>query len=889
MLITDEKVKKPQETPPRGAVLLSKTPEPKELDHSDEPKKNKKNQKHKVKKKKEIKVRGEVRPYSIKHLRSIVRRSKSVVDMLPFRRIISKDCFQLTDGVTDYLQFHDYTIRDGTESDQLLGLYDYSRFLKMVDVDHKLIFTNYPANIGDNISYVQKRVERGNGNGNMQADSAYSLRVLEHIQENRKSNEVYLQLFGKDEEELKKAHRLIRNAQGEFIKLRTISLEKKIKLIFKLNNIGKEVFSGTPYTGSDESGRPEKLQKAVERLGYDPVFLGQIQPVGNINPRNSSYLQTGEGFLKILHVFQYKPKSRMFWGEGVFKFSDCVTTVDVKNVDKTSANFESSLNRSLQEFEDRVETARDRISKKKATNNFHSLNEAVDRILDTDETMKRIHTRIYIHESSLTKLEDKEAEVKDKLKRSGVYATSYLDEQEEEFKALFTSYTKQQKVRKRKGQEITGTSLAGSYAFNYAQLIDPNALYTGYPIYGNGIVCLNQFYRDRQRKSYGGWYIGKQGFGKSSAVKLVAKQNRLLGNNSILFVVSKEYKKMVEHYGGTHIDGREPNINWFQIWISDVDEETTQTLEQKSYVTNLSRMKNIFMVGSKIKSTSVGNIFTKYLKRFYDNWIKLHQLSLEKITQYSPNQYPIAEDFIDYLNLVYGEIVEEFVKKDIYTILTALETMIETYGDIFNVRSTFSLEGKKLVAFNLESLLKADTNIYNAQYLNLFYMSFSHAVKIGQREKFLYDSGEKGIDEIEFTDLVSDEFHNPIRSENIELIKEMDRTNREGRKIFVGLHFCVHDIIDAFPDLNDNGEMGVISKAVMALLKLCPYRFIFRQDNSSLPLLKKVFGTEISESDLIQIPQLDEGENLMCISGTSNILFKFDLTDDELSLFDGGA
>ena len=96
----------------------------------------------------------------------------------------------------------------------------------MVDVDHKLIFTNYPANIGDNISYVQKRVERGNGNENMQADSAYSLRVLEHIQENRKSNEVYLQLFGKDEEELKKAHRLIRNAHGEFIKLRSISLEK---------------------------------------------------------------------------------------------------------------------------------------------------------------------------------------------------------------------------------------------------------------------------------------------------------------------------------------------------------------------------------------------------------------------------------------------------------------------------------------------------------------------------------------------------------------------------------------------------------------------------------------------------------------------------------------
>lgn len=39
------------------------------------------------------------------------------------------------------------------------------------------------------------------------------------------------------------------------------------------------------------------------------------------------------------------------------------------------------------------------------------------------------------------------------------------------------------KLIKRKGKEIKGTALAGSYAFNYANHIDYDAPYSGYPLY----------------------------------------------------------------------------------------------------------------------------------------------------------------------------------------------------------------------------------------------------------------------------------------------------------------------------------------------------------------------------------------------------------------------
>ncbi|MGH2143868.1 trse protein, partial [Enterococcus faecalis] len=80
------------------------------------------------------------------------------------------------------------------------------------------------------------------------------------------------------------------------------------------------------------------------------------------------------------------------------------------------------------------------------------------------------------------------------------------------------------------------------------------------------------------------------------------------------------------------------------------------------------------------------------------------------------------------------------------------------------------------------------------------------------------------------------------------LLKELDRYNREGRKLLIGQTYIMHDIADAFPDYNsENGEMGEISQIVVNLFKLSTYRFLFKQDESSEELLKKVFGKQLSD------------------------------------------
>lgn len=815
---------------------------------------------------------------------------KSMLDFLFFRRIISEDCIATTEGVTDYYEIEQVAVKNGTKDDRASAIEEFWDFLRIMDVDCKFVLTSNPTDMTENIAHAKRRFELTEGIDTpyIKEEKKYALQQLDYINNNYMTDGVYLQIFAENEVELKTIQDTVITSSGTFFRIKRMTMARKVKLLHSLHNMGDSNLSGVPYTGNDSEGRPDYAQKVVDKKGYDPIFLSQIQPMANINMQDNLLIRTNTGYIKTLHITAYKRKGNPpFYGENVFKFSNTTSSVDIKNVDKTNEEFTRSLNRSLGEYEDRIINSKDKISRKKAQSEYQALDETIETIMEDDEAIKHIHVRIYLNEETKEKINEKEKEVKTRLKKFGFHVNSFIDESEVEYRALFVSYTENQRQRKRKGQEIRALSLAGSYFFNSAKLIDNNALYTGYTLYGNGLVLINQFYKDRSRKSYGGFYVGNQGFGKSTEIKATAKANRLLGNNTFLFMVSNESETLIKACGGLHFDAREPKINPMQIYATDVDIPTNTIKDKQSMITNITKMKIILSMSSEL-SPSASNASQKYLKRFYDEWLIKHNLDENKITTYDPEQYPLYSDFRVGMKDYYGKEIDSNQKSLMNDVIDGLDIMIDSYGDIFNSHTAFSLENQKMVAFNLESLLNLqNSNIYNAQYFNLYNMVYSHAVRIGQQEKYLYLTGKKKAQDIIYTDVVSDEFHNPIRSENIELLKQMDRTNREGRKIFIGQHYAVHDINDCFPDMDESGRMGPISKAVMNLYKLSTYRYIFRQDSSSVPNLERIFGKEVSQSDLQAITRLEEGQAHLNIKGTLNIPFKREISQRDHKMFEG--
>lgn len=62
-----------------------------------------------------------------------------------------------------------------------------------------------------------------------------------------------------------------------------------------------------------------------------------------------------------------------------------------------------------------------------------------------------------------------------------------------------------------------------------------------------------------------------------------------------------------------------------------------------------------------------------------------------------------------------------------------------------------------------------------------------------------------------------------------------------------------------------------------------------RQDTSNVEKLSQIFSSELSNSELAQIPQLSLGQTILNIAGVRNIKFNIEMTEEEDDLFGGGA
>jgi DNA helicase HerA-like ATPase len=116
-------------------------------------------------------------------------------------------------------------------------------------------------------------------------------------------------------------------------------------------------------------------------------------------------------------------------------------------------------------------------------------------------------------------------------------------------------------------------------------------------------------------------------------------------------------------------------------------------------------------------------------------------------------------------------------------------------------------------------------------------------------------------------------------------VQYLQRFMREARKYFGGIFFASHIISDFVP----GNATQRAAEEVKKLFGLTQYKFIAEQDSESLSKLKDVFTGQLNDSELSQIPYLQRGQVLLCISSVKNIKMSVDVSRDELDLFGGGA
>jgi len=60
------------------------------------------------------------------------------------------------------------------------------------------------------------------------------------------------------------------------------------------------------------------------------------------------------------------------------------------------------------------------------------------------------------------------------------------------------------------------------------------------------------------------------------------------------------------------------------------------------------------------------------------------------------------------------------------------------------------------------------------------------------------------------------------------------------------------------------------------------------QDANTLDAMRTIFEGQISESELAQIPQFQQGDCLLSINGVGNLMFSVEASEEELAMFRGG-
>ena len=175
-------------------------------------------------------------------------------------------------------------------------------------------------------------------------------------------------------------------------------------------------------------------------------------------------------------------------------------------------------------------------------------------------------------------------------------------------------------------------------------------------------------------------------------------------------------------------------------------------------------------------------------------------------------------------------------------------------------------------------------NVFVAQMFNLVSLCWDNAINNGQIMKKLWESGKIDIKEVMDFLILIDESHRWVNTSMPMILDLLIKYLREARKYFAGIVFASQSVRDYMPE----GNMQYVDK-IKTLFELTQYKFMFRQDSSTLGLLADVFKASLTFSQIEQIPYLDVGETILSISGDRSLKFSVWLSKEyEEKLFAGG-
>lgn len=174
-----------------------------------------------------------------KELKEIRKENKKVLlttkDLLPFKDVDDDDSIITKIGYIDIFQIDSKDIYSLNEIERKMHIYSFVWFLRGYVYDFKLITMKFPVNTLKQQRFLEKKLKECDNEiyANFLKEKLEQLIFLE---ENRQNKEFYIMIFIKDTDNKEEVKGLLLRNQNMAIQLKPLDVEKKLKILFKLNN-----------------------------------------------------------------------------------------------------------------------------------------------------------------------------------------------------------------------------------------------------------------------------------------------------------------------------------------------------------------------------------------------------------------------------------------------------------------------------------------------------------------------------------------------------------------------------------------------------------------------------------------------------------------------------
>lgn len=640
-----------------------------------------------------------------------------------------------------------------------------------------------------------------------------------------------------------------------------------------------------------------KMKRKV--IDEDVQFIYDTQPKGGISFKEDFYNRFGDSYRATIHVFETPTIMTEFWLMDITSLDNVIVMKDSQTDSEITYN--KRISESIEELEARL-------SKAKTTERDH-LNSEIDILRNLSlsmsnqgEQFKKVLFRIFCSQPTLEALEKQINDILRKLESNGYKATVLLGEQKEEWQSLFLPMSEQRKLRNRRdGMDIQAEALGLGFAHNQTFLDDETGFYYGFTRTG-GTVYWDVFHKTPKRLYYNLFLAGDMGSGKSTVLKKLLRDNAAKGNVIRGFDKSGEFLNVVKEYGGVSIplDGTGGVLNMFQVYplVSKKTEDDSYIVDIRgSFTQHISMLGILFKIRNKSADNELVSVFEDVVWDFFIDFGIWDEDESIDITALNNDQYPTASDFIAYLDKIEPSATEDR-KKHIYSIRITMKPLTKQYNKIFDGHTSVpDLGENQIVFFDIEGVSKLGSEVFDCQLFLALNNIMGNVTRIGKNQKDLFDRNEQNWWDIIRCLIIVDECHNILNIEKSYAAKWFVTLMSEARKLFIGLALATQRVERMFPNAENAQDRDTVEAAnkLKEIFGLTQYKILLKQDVTSLNFLKNIFGNIFTETEYNMMAQFQTSkevggsQGIMSIAGDQNIQMTFQVTDEELALFNGGA